>query len=76
MVCVVFATTSTFFRELVQFFICLPFYVGESLLRVVFYDITVKVAVCKYILFVKKYREKSLREGAINNKKDRSSEFQ
>ena len=57
-------------------FICLPCYVVEKLLPVVFYYITVKLEVCKYTLFEKKERKKSLRGGAIDNKKDRSSEFQ
>ena len=35
-------------------FICLTCYVGENLLRIIFYYITVKLAVCKYTLFVKK----------------------
>ena len=42
-------------------FICLPCYIGENLLQIIFYYIPVKLEVCKYITFVKKLRKKSLR---------------
>ena len=50
-------------------FICLTCNAGENLLRIILYYITVKLAVCKYTLFVKKQRKKSLRGGRLTIKR-------